>query len=81
MTDTTFNGWSSWNAWNVALWFGNDETLYKMMTDAIKQNPDLSVAAAKLQSLVGYDTPDGAVYDYLSVREAIADDHGDYWDA
>ena len=25
-----YNGHPSWDHWNVALWFGNDEPLYRM---------------------------------------------------
>ena len=28
--DTTFNGWTNYETWNVALWLGNDEGLYEM---------------------------------------------------
>jgi len=27
--DTTFNGWANYHTWNVALWIGNDETIYR----------------------------------------------------
>ena len=28
LTDTTYNGWTNYETWNVALWLGNDETMY-----------------------------------------------------
>ena len=30
MTDTSYNGWTNYETWNVALWIGNDEGLYNL---------------------------------------------------
>ena len=30
LTHETYNGWSNYETWNVALWLGNDEGLYHM---------------------------------------------------
>ena len=30
LMDTTYNGWTNYETWNVALWLGNDEGLYQM---------------------------------------------------
>ncbi len=30
LTDQTYNGWTNYQTWNVALWLGNDEGLYDM---------------------------------------------------
>ena len=30
LMDTTYNGWTNYETWNVALWLGNDEGLYHM---------------------------------------------------
>ncbi len=60
LTDTTYNGWTNYETWNVALWIGNDEGLY-----------DLACAAGSYEDFVdaleGCDlndlsTPDGVNY-------------------
>jgi len=54
----TYNGWKNWATWNVALWLGNDESLYKMARrfvnykDIAQELVDCGIAA----------TPDGASY-------------------
>ena len=53
-----YNGWKNWETWNVALWLGNDESLYKMARRFVNYK-DLA------QALVDCDTPvtsDGASY-------------------
>lgn len=32
----SFNGYRSWNVWNVVLWMNNDETLYRLGRDIIQ---------------------------------------------
>ena len=34
LTDTTYNGWTNYETWNVALWIGNDEGLYALAKEA-----------------------------------------------
>ncbi len=54
---STYNGHPSWDHWNVALWFGNDEPLYRMARSA--KDP---VALANACDDIGYaETLDGAV--------------------
>lgn len=37
--NTTYNGWTNWATWDIALWFGNDECLYRMTRRAKPWSP------------------------------------------
>lgn len=58
--DTTYNGWKNWATWNVALWLGNDENLYKLSRRFVNYK-DLAEHLRVNHDLTG--TPDGARYD------------------
>ena len=74
-----YNGHRSWNAWNVALWIGNDEPLYRFAMDCLNKPPvnrnKRGVAWATrlfMKEMGGAKTPDGAIYNAMCVREALA---------
>ena len=72
----TYNGHRSWNAWNVALWIGNDESLYRFAIECIKgiNNNKRGLAFATRRFIAGMGnckTPDGAIYNPLSVKLAL----------
>lgn len=76
----TYNGHRSWNAWNVCLWIGNDEPLYRCAMDCITEARrvcKVGIATARMASraaryfmaIYGNSrTPDGARYNHLSVK-------------
>ena len=68
-----YNGHRSWNAWNVSLWLNNDEGLYRFASDLIRRHGPKRGAAKVGSALAGQRTPDGAVYNHLTVKLALAD--------
>jgi len=79
MAGKPYNGHESWNAWNVALWIGNDEGLYRLALDCIqrargKGGRSIYEQAARLfvADVGAARTPDGARYSVRSVRLALA---------
>ena len=71
-----YNGHRSWNAWNVSLWIGNDESLYNFamycITRRNKNKKGLNGAVREfMDNYKGEKTPDGAVYNHLSVKLAL----------
>ena len=76
MKPKPYNGHRSWNAWNVALWIGNNEPLYRFAMECIKQarnrpNPLGWAARIFMASYGNARTPDGAIFNRLSVRLAL----------
>lgn len=67
----TYNGHKNWNYWNVSLWILNDEGLYNMAVEAVKETKTLNDAAKRLLNALPHRTPDGAPYTFSSVRAAL----------
>ena len=78
MPAKTYNGHRSWNAWNVNLWISNDEPLYRAALRAWRRADNATEAARNFfrdAISEGDKTPDGAVYNFKCVREALAHIH------
>ena len=73
---TDYNGHRSYNAWNVSLWLNNDEDLYADWY-WMPEHFSLKKAVSTLLAVLPSKTPDGAVYNRLSVKLAIEDMWGD----
>ena len=73
-----YSGHRSWNAWNVSLWINNDEPLYRFAMGCVnKRNNNVKgingAVREFMASMGGCRTPDGAIYNRLSVRLCLQD--------
>lgn len=71
----TYNGHKNWNHWNVSLWVNNDEGLYRLaqdcLRDAKRHGSNRDQAARWMLNKLPNKTPDGAPYSFSSVRAAM----------
>lgn len=54
----TYNGWKNYRTWNVALWLGNDEGLYRMAVEC----DDYPALVEALREMGMTETPDHVAY-------------------
>lgn len=66
----TYNGHKNWNFWNVSLWLGNDESLYRLCQAALNGRTK-DKAARYLAEILPAKTPDGAPYSVGAIRAAL----------
>ena len=67
----TYQGYRSWNGWNVSLWINNTESLYFWAYDLVQTVGKTRAAYTMLADLRNTKTPDGAVYNYLSIYNSL----------
>ena len=71
-----YNGWKNWAHWNVALWILNDEGLYGLALDVVRNHKTQDAAAramlAELHDMGVTKTPDGARYSVSALRAALS---------
>lgn len=74
-----YNGYPSWNAWNVSLWINNDQGLYETAKDCVREARTRDKAAEMFLDIlvenVGKNpkTPDGAPFTVSSIKLAMRD--------
>ena len=68
-----YNGYKSWNQWNVSLWINNDEGLYFMARHLVEKLGKEGAATMLHSHLYEQTTPDGATYNITSIRAALTD--------
>ena len=62
----SYNGWTDWTTWNVALWIRNDQTFYSIATEC-KNYADFLY---EMQYMIGsFATPDGADWGEANIDE------------
>ena len=70
-----YQGHKNWNHWNVSLWINNDEGLYGLAKDCIRDCDNRDEAAVimwdNLRDAGTRHTPDGAPYSVSSIRAAM----------
>lgn len=72
----TYNGYPNYNQWNVSLWINNDEGLYRMAMDTVRQYRNRDKASRAILSALNEcgitHTPDGSRYTVTAIRGALA---------
>lgn len=70
---TAYNGYPSWNQWNVSLWINNDESLYRFALSLVKQWGKSRASYMLATAWKDQKTPDGAKYNRTAIYNAIKD--------
>ena len=71
-TDETYNGWTNYETWNVALWISNDEGLYHIARDY--RHYGYKAFAETLKELDCFQTLDGVKWDDDSLNVCELDE-------
>lgn len=66
-----YNGYTSWNAWNVSLWINNDEETYKKLRLHVAGLGKKRTVEIFTELWKGQTTPDGAVYNKSGIEQAL----------
>jgi len=63
----SYNGWTNWETWNIAMWIGNDEMLNRIMTLSAKGDWEMFKALAMQFGIT--KTPDGVSFEDPKVNQ------------
>jgi hypothetical protein len=66
-----YQGFPSWNAWNVSLWIHNDRDLYERAREAVLAHGERRAARILARELSCSRTEDGATFNRRSIRRAL----------
>lgn len=72
-----YAGWKSKQAWNVALWINNDETLWHEALDCVRWSMNPKDATLMfVRAMHGQTTGDGVAYTFANCLEFFEVDWG-----
>lgn len=66
-----YEGYPSWNSWNVSLWINNDYKMYTIAYNLVQSEGMDRTVEALTALLKGLKTPDGAVFNKRSIALAL----------
>ena len=66
-----YEGYPSWNSWNVSLWINNEYELYKTAYDMVQQRGMKKTVVTLSLWWQGKKTPDGATFNKRSIKLAL----------
>ena len=72
--DNTYNGWTNYETWNVALWIGGDQGLYNFAKEfASYDDFVVNIKEVNGDSSIGYQTPDGVAWNDSGLNHSELD--------
>lgn len=66
-----YEGYPSWNSWNVSLWINNDYGLYSMAYQLVRMEGMERAILILTKFWKGKTTPDGGVFNKRSIKLAL----------
>ena len=66
-----YEGYPSWNSWNVSLWINNDYNDYMIASSTIKEHGMRKGIDTLTEMWKGLRTPDGGVFNKRSISLAV----------
>jgi hypothetical protein len=55
----SYSGWKNWQTWNVALWAGNNESVYRDISYIVSKFGGRTISAKRAKEIILFHYPDG----------------------